>query len=107
MPQKESVISASVWQNLCLHYPREFPLSILSSVNFIAGSVNSGTIVKTLVHFRLYFPEEAESFSLHRDKFSRLVVISFLGKLLISIYTLIHSYATLSRKLKARARNCI
>ena len=67
MPQKESVISASVWQNLCLHYPREFPLSILSSVTLIAGSVNPGTHNCQNADPLPPFPEVAERFSLHRD----------------------------------------
>ena len=69
-PQKESVISASARQNLCLQYPREFPLSILLSVNFIAGSINPGTLVKRLDHFRL---------SLNKLRGFRCTVISFQG----------------------------
>ena len=75
-PQKESVISAAARQNLYLHYPREFHLSILPSVNFIAGSVNPRTFVPCSAGRAGPLPpfcKEADAFSLYR------IVTSFQG----------------------------
>ena len=93
-----------VWAEFVLTLPQRVPRVHSSLSKCHRGLSQSGNSCQNAGPLPP-FPEEAETFSLHRDQFSRLVVISFLGKLL-AIYSLIQNYATLSQKLKARVRNC-